>query len=1146
MNNMRDTILIADDQEMNRVILSNIFQNHYHILEAENGEQAQLMVEQYHHKLAVMLLDIFMPVKNGYEVLQDIRDQGYLSEFPVIIITAENTAENEVQAFDYGAADIIMKPFEPHVVKRRVDNIIELNRHKLNQDELIEEQAKKLRESNAVMVDALSSIIEYRSLETGKHIRRIRFLTKILLEDLAKSYSEYMLNEQTINMIASASSLHDIGKIAIPDSILNKPGKLTPEEYEIMKTHSVRGCELLARLDKLEDQEYIQYAYNICRYHHERWDGNGYPDGLKGENIPLCAQVAGIADCYDAMTSDRVYKKAIPPLQVINMILNGECGIFSPHLLESLKNVQNVFVHLVGEHSDMRLNEGGVAKAVMDSRSTWRSHLDANQLGQVKYYTLLKHMEATVVEIDADTGVYHVVYMTGDNLASLKSGGSFDAAITNFAKIMVHPDDRRAMLDITGNYMEALFVHGLSKQSRRYRIYNTLSSKYDWYMETLLRMDTGHPLERKALMVLEPVEDGSGQIKIGHKNKRILDGIIDSIQICKNDRYFTMDVYSTGMKKLLGYTTEEVRHLFQNRYIELIYEPDREHVLQEIELQLRKGDILELEYRMTTKQGSLIWVLDKSMCFTGKDGHEYFYSVIIDITQSKRAQEELRLLTERYQIIMSQSNNIVFEWNTWTDCIVYSSGTEKHSRTHPIIDLYTKELSYALHIYPEDFQQFKQMKQNILGGSSYERMDVRLEDKDHQYRWYKIRLLSQKNQHGQVNRVIGIIRDIDAEKHVAQKLIMQAERDSLTMLYNKRTARLKMSEILDGKMSGQAALFILDIDDFKRINDTYGHLFGDGVLREVARTLESLFDKHNVISRIGGDEFLILMSYEGMLVQVQEKAAAVIQAFHTVFPKLDNLFAMTCSIGISIYPDHGTDMKTLFECSDLALYWAKVRGKDQYAIYSDECHKRPVYDRPRNIMERTGIDSDMEPKNSMQRLLTHIVPVLQKAGHYDDTVRLILAAVGSIFNPSRVYIFEDADDGKTTFNTYEWCNDKIISQRYARQHVPYEYNGDNWKKEFDENGIVYCSDVTVQSLWPEIKDSEQPVMSRLLCAMNYQGNQKGFMGIENCLVRWVWTQDQIEQLNFVTQVLALYIFKHKQTEQLEYEFRRLNENRGVK
>ena len=327
----RDTILIVDDMEVNRAILHGVFETQYNLLEAENGEQALLLLEAYHGQIAALLLDLMMPVMNGYQVMEEMRERGEFTDVPVVVITAEDSVEHEVRAFDLGASDIVKKPFEPHVVKRRIQNIIELNLHRLNQEELIAEQAARLRESNAVMIDALSSIIEYRSVETGQHIQRISMFAKVLLEDVSRCYAEYGLNEQNIDMIASASSMHDIGKIAIPDSILNKPGRLTPEEFEIMKTHSVKGCEILAGLDRMSDQEYLQYAYNICRYHHERWDGSGYPDGLKGDSIPVCAQVVGIADCYDALTTDRVYRKALPAGQAVNMILNGECGAFPPN-----------------------------------------------------------------------------------------------------------------------------------------------------------------------------------------------------------------------------------------------------------------------------------------------------------------------------------------------------------------------------------------------------------------------------------------------------------------------------------------------------------------------------------------------------------------------------------------------------------------------------------------------------------------------------------------------------------------------------------------------------------------------------------------------------------------------------------------------
>ena len=303
--NRRDTILVADDVEINRAVLRSIFEEDYNVLEAENGEQALFLMRQYRDSIAIVLLDLIMPVRDGYEVMEERQADPSLRGLPVAVITADDSVESEIRVFDLGASDIIGKPFEPHLVRRRIRNIVSLSQRHLDQDDCIREQARKLRESNAAVIDALSSIIEYRSAETGQHIKRIQLFTRVLLEDVAANCPDLGLDESRIAMIVSASSLHDIGKIAIPDAILNKPGRLTAEEFEVMKTHAVKGCEILSRLDRMGDRDYLKYASDICLYHHERWDGKGYPKGLKKDRIPMCAQVVGIADCYDALTTDR-------------------------------------------------------------------------------------------------------------------------------------------------------------------------------------------------------------------------------------------------------------------------------------------------------------------------------------------------------------------------------------------------------------------------------------------------------------------------------------------------------------------------------------------------------------------------------------------------------------------------------------------------------------------------------------------------------------------------------------------------------------------------------------------------------------------------------------------------------------------------
>jgi len=347
----KDTILIVDDGEVNRAILKSIFESKYKSLEAENGAQAMQLMEQYKARILLVLLDLSMPIMDGYHVMREMSRKGYISEIPVIIITADNSSDSEIKAFDEGASDVIMKPFEAHIVQRRVQNVVELNRRKQYQNEIIEEQAEKIRRSNAGIITALASIIEARSLETGQHVKRIGLYLRIMLNEIAKEYPEYQLDQRRIETIVMASALHDIGKISIPDAILSKPGRLTPEEFEIMKTHTVKGCEMINNLTDVTDYDYLQSAYMICRYHHERWDGRGYPDHLEGDAIPISAQAAGIADCYDALTNDRVYKKAIDPATAIHMIENSECGSFNPKILKCLDSVSNQLIELANQYA---------------------------------------------------------------------------------------------------------------------------------------------------------------------------------------------------------------------------------------------------------------------------------------------------------------------------------------------------------------------------------------------------------------------------------------------------------------------------------------------------------------------------------------------------------------------------------------------------------------------------------------------------------------------------------------------------------------------------------------------------------------------------------------------------------------------------
>ncbi|HIY11664.1 MAG TPA: response regulator [Candidatus Anaerofilum excrementigallinarum] len=346
MKNRR--VLIADDVELNRALLAMTFEEDYQILEAENGRQALEQLAACGNQVQAILLDLVMPEMDGFAVLQQLKGQGLLDKIPVFLITAE---ENEIslrKAYELGAMDVINKPFMPELIRKRIGNVMELfnARGQLRslvetQEQALQAQAKQLRaqarqlqQLNSSIIDTLSTVIEFRDCESGEHVKRIRNLTTAILEKLVEQYPEYGVLPQDIPLIAEAAVMHDVGKIAIPDSILNKPGKLTSEEFEIMKQHTVRGCEILQHVPQILESGLYQYCYDICRHHHERWNGKGYPDGLKGDAIPIWAQVVSLADVYDALISDRVYKKSFSREKTISMICGGECGEFNSRLLE--------------------------------------------------------------------------------------------------------------------------------------------------------------------------------------------------------------------------------------------------------------------------------------------------------------------------------------------------------------------------------------------------------------------------------------------------------------------------------------------------------------------------------------------------------------------------------------------------------------------------------------------------------------------------------------------------------------------------------------------------------------------------------------------------------------------------------------------
>ena len=350
----KPSILIVDDSEMNRVILNEMLKDEYRVLEADNGRVALDMVDRYGDELSLVLLDIVMPGMNGFEVLGELSRRTVADSLPIIMISSEDSDDVVLRAYELGASDYINRPFDARVVRRRVSNTIRLYAKQRRLTSLLSQQYNARVKNSRMLIDIMAGVMELRNGESGLHVTHIEKLTELLLGCLVHRSDQFPLDNEQRSTIAMASALHDIGKMSIDDAILNKPGRLTAEEFEIMKTHTTLGADMLLELGRQHTgNPLLEYVYQIARWHHERWDGKGYPDGLKGDAIPIAAQVVSVADVYDALTSVRVYKDAIPHQEAIQMILDGKCGQFNPLLLDCLLEVQDRIAETLARPADV-------------------------------------------------------------------------------------------------------------------------------------------------------------------------------------------------------------------------------------------------------------------------------------------------------------------------------------------------------------------------------------------------------------------------------------------------------------------------------------------------------------------------------------------------------------------------------------------------------------------------------------------------------------------------------------------------------------------------------------------------------------------------------------------------------------------------
>ena len=435
----RKKILVVDDSEMNRSILSDMLGDEYDILEAVNGVEAIAVIKERESEIALMLLDIVMPQMDGFEVLSVMNKGNWIGNIPVIMISAETSSSLVRQAYDLGVTDYISRPFDGKVVRRRVNNTIMLYTKQKILQGMVAEQILEKEKSSSLMVEILSNIVEFRNGESGLHVLHVRTITETLLKYLAEKTDKYELNHTKIAMISLASALHDIGKISIDEKILNKPGKLTDEEFKIMKTHAAIGGDMLMNISHRREEELVKVAYEICRWHHERYNGRGYPDGLKGEEIPISAQVVAMADVYDALTSERVYKPAFSHEKAVEMIMNEECGVFNPLLLECLQEVKDYLkeelelksIKDVAESEVQSMTEELIAKGDVSASDRTLRLLEQER---IKYQFFASMSKEIQFEYNIDT-----------DMVTLSEWG---ANYLGAKELIMHPFDDEKMSDI--------------------------------------------------------------------------------------------------------------------------------------------------------------------------------------------------------------------------------------------------------------------------------------------------------------------------------------------------------------------------------------------------------------------------------------------------------------------------------------------------------------------------------------------------------------------------------------------------------------------------------------------------------------------------------------------------------------------------
>ena len=601
----------------------------------------------------------------------------------------------------------------------------------------------------------------------------------------------------------------------------------------------------------------------------------------------------------------------------------------------------------------------------------------------------------------------------------------------------------------------------------------------------------------------------------------ILSSLPGGVFCCDTSPALNLRQYSDGFLKMLGYTREEIETLFGGRFAELILPEDLQQTVEEVERQLQKGNTKQIEYRVRRKDGTAMWVLDRGQLVKTADSEALYYCILLDNTQQKKAEDELRLSLERFRIIMDQTNDIIFEWDMSADTLMVSANWEKTFGYSPL-RRQVRERILGGRIHPEDRATLGAIMADMEGGVAYSTIEMRIQKVDGNYLWCRIRATLQRDEKGRPSKAIGVIIDIDQQKREHSDLERQAKRDSLTGLYNKGAAQNFVNRDLRHEAADrQYAYLIIDLDNFKFVNDRYGHLSGDTLLVDFAHRLLSLFRADDIVSRIGGDEFSVWMRGVKGSAIVKERARSVLEEARGLLEEQGIEEAVTCSIGIAMAPQDGADFYTLYKKADLALYHVKSVGKANFAFYEGAFAVSALIpgENYESVSER--IDSDRRAVHTGDRLLREVSALLFSGEEPQKILPLALELVGRAVDVSRVYIFENSPDGGTFSNTYEWCHG-VSPEKDTLQDIPIA-ELEKFYSNIQSEGIYYSKDVRELPPAERALLERQGVKSILQSAIRSGDGIIGMMGFDECRQNRVWTQEQVDLLAEIAKIVGVYL-----------------------